>query len=146
MPKRAKSTKMARDQGVLQGLRTYLAQFETVVFNGATYRVDQLAALFEEHLAAMARVQELTIERSVAVARERALEARLAPIYAGVKGLVGSMLGKRSPGLRAFGIAPDKKPTMTIETKKRANEKRQETRKRLGILGKKQRARLKRGG
>ena len=39
-----------------------------------------------------------------------------------------------------------KKPRMTAETNKRANEKRQATRKRLGILGKRQRAKLKRGG
>jgi hypothetical protein len=146
VPKLAKRTKVDRDQGVIQGLRAQLTQGEPLVINGVTYTVDELAAFFEEHLVAMARVQELTIARSVAVAQERALEARLAPIYVGVKGLAASMYGKTSPGMQVFGIKPDKKPTMTVQTKQRANEKRQQTRKALGIMGKKQRARLKRGG
>jgi len=145
MPKLAKSTKAARDTGVIRGIRQHFATGKDIIIHQVRYTADSLAALFEEHLRAMARVDALTIERGLAVAEERRLEAELAPVYAGVKAAAESLLGIRSPRLRELGIEPDKKPRMTAETKKRANEKRQATRKRRGIMGKRQRAKLKRG-
>jgi len=50
------------------------------------------------------------------------------------------------PEMKDYGIKPDRKPHMTAETKKRANEKRQATRARRGIIGKRRRARMKRQG
>jgi hypothetical protein len=98
-----------------------------------------LAAVFEEHLQAMARVHELSVQRRIAIEREAAMEAKVAKIYAGVKALAGSFLGPRSPRMREFGIEPDRKPQMTPATKLLANLKRQETRRRRGLVSKKRR-------
>lgn len=146
MPKLAKSTKVARDLGVLKGIRKHLAPRKSVVLSGVTYTIEALAAVFEEHLAAMARVDELTLQRAAAVAHERALEVRLRPVHAAIKDLAESELGIHSLRLKDYGIEPDRKPRMTAETKKRANEKRQATRARRGIIGKRRRARMKRQG
>jgi hypothetical protein len=52
--------------------------------------------------------------------------------------LAASFLGPHSARVREFGIEPDKKPQMT-QTKLLANLKRQETRRRRGIVSKKRR-------
>jgi hypothetical protein len=100
---------------------------------------DTLAAPFEAHLRAMLRVHELTIQRRMAVAEERRLWAQLHPTCEAWSYLALSALGKHSKRLEEVGVVPHKEQTMTAETKARANVKRQETRKRLGIMGKKQR-------
>jgi hypothetical protein len=52
------------------------------------------------------------------------------------------MMGKHGAGMLDFDVEPDKKPRMSAETKKRANEKRQQTRKERGLTkGKKKRRR-----
>ena len=140
MPKFAKSTKTARDLGVIRGVRRHFGGHKNLVINHVRYTVDSLAAEFEAHLQAMARVHSLTLERSAAIEAERAMEAKVARIFAGVKSIAESMMGKHGARMRHFGIEPDKKPHMTVETKLVANVKRQATRKRRGIMGKKQRA------
>jgi hypothetical protein len=94
----------------------------------------------------MQRVNELTLQRAQAVEHERQLEAQLLPLTALLRRLVQSRVGKSSADMRTFGLEPHRKPRMTAETKRRANEKRQATREALGLMGKRRRARLKRGG
>jgi len=142
VPKLAKSTKTARDLGVIRGARKHFTIRKAIIINEVRYTADSLAAVFEEHLQAMARVHQLTLERSKAIAAERELEAKVARIYIGVKNIAESMMGKHGARMRDFGIEPDKKPRMTAETKLLANVKRQATRKRRGIMGKKQRSKL----
>jgi hypothetical protein len=144
--KLAKSTKVARNLGALKGIRKHFTRRKSVVLWGVTYTVEALAAVFEDHLAAMARVEELTLQRAAAVAHERQLEARLRPVHAAIKDLAESELGIHSIRMNDYGIKPDRKPHMTAETKKRANEKRQATRAQRGIIGKRRRARMKRQG
>lgn len=139
MPRLARSTKRDRDQGALRGIRKHLADRERIVFAQVPYTPAELEAFFTQHLAAMDRVDALTRERSQAVAEERALEARLAPVHANLKRLAASILGEYSERMRDFGMEPAKVPTMTPETKKRANEKRQATRRKRGVGGKKKR-------
>jgi hypothetical protein len=146
MPKLTKETKVNRDRGVLAGIRRHFARYAVdgiLELNNVEYTEESLAAHFEQHLRAMQRVHELTIARSIAVAEEREIEARIQPVYRSWKSLAVSAVGERSQRIREFGAEPHRKWHMTAETKKRAAEKRQRTREALGIMGKKQRAILK---
>jgi hypothetical protein len=146
VPKLTKVEKVDRDEGVLAGIRRHFARYAVdgvLMLGGVEYTEESLASPFEEHLDAMQRVHELTIELANAVVLERKLEARISPIYSLWKSLAVMAMGKTSPRMREFGAPPHKVWRMTAETKKRANEKRQETRKKLQIVGKKQRAALK---
>ena len=62
------------------------------------------------------------------------------------RGFPSRMTDVSWPEMKDYGIKPDRKPHMTAETEKRANEKRQATRARRGIIGKRRRARMKRQG
>src|SRR5208337_3468443 len=105
---------------------------QPIDIDNVRYDPESLVAKYEEHLRAMARVEQLANEHAEAMAEERKVEAGLAKIHAGLKSIAESMMGKHGVGMLAFGIKPDKKPHMSAETKKRANEKRQETRKQRG--------------
>lgn len=143
MPKLAKATKRQRDLGAIQGIRKHFVAMKHIDIDNVRYDAESLAAKYEEHLRAMARVEDLAADHAEAMAQERKLEAKLAKIHAGVKSIAESMMGKHGVGMREFGITPDRKPRMSAATKKRANEKRQETRKRLGISGKRRRRKNK---
>lgn len=131
---------MQRDTGAIRGIRAHLPRKKPIHIAGVDHMPDAMVALFEEHLQALDRVEQLTIQRRVAVAQERAIEARVLAVHAHLREHVALTFGKRSPRMREFGLAPHKKPRMTAKTKKLANDKRQATRKERGILGKKQRA------
>jgi hypothetical protein len=138
VPKLAASTKIARDQSAIAGVRKHWSRARSVRLGGVEYTVDELAQVFDEHLQALERVRLLTIERSAAVAQERAIEKKVLAVHADLKVAVIVAFGKRSRRMLDFGIRPDKKPKMSAETKKRANEKRQATRKERGVMGKRQ--------
>jgi hypothetical protein len=137
MHRYAKSIKRTRDEGAIRGIRKHLSGERSIILDQTPYTPEELEAFFRDHLAALDRIDALTRERSAAVAVERAAEARLAPIYVHLKKMAESMLGAYSARMRDFDIEPAKVPTMTAETKKRANAKRQATRKKRGIGGKK---------
>ncbi len=54
-----------------------------------------------------------------------------------------SHYGKKSARLRLFGLMPSTGPEIPVEVKARAVERRLETRRLRGTLGKKQRSRIK---
>lgn len=142
MPNRTKAEKTKRDTGMIAGLRKYFAG-STLGIRHKNYTVEEVVALFQQHLDALARVHALTIERSTAVRREEELEKKIVALTNAVKGLAKARVGESDPRLREFGVEPDKKPYMSAETKRRANEKRQETRRERGVMGKRQRKKLK---
>jgi hypothetical protein len=140
VPKLTKSAKTRRDTGAIALARANLAGDATIIVYGEEFTPEGLAGLFQQHLDALERVRALTLQRAEAVAIERRLEARVAAVHRGLASQAKVYFGKSSPQLRRFAIAPEKTPHMTAETKKRANEKRQATRKQRGIMGKRQRA------
>ena len=144
VPRLAKDEKLKRDTGIIAGIRKHRALWSMQILR-KSYTPDELIAVFEEHLRALARVSELTTQRAIAIAEEQALEARIARMARAVKSRVAAYFGADSPELEAFGLRPDKKPTMSVETKRRANEKRQATRKERGVMGRKQRKKAKTG-
>ncbi len=147
MPKQSKQTKMTRDLGVIGGIRKFFARLAPdgeLVLEGESFTAESLASIFEEHANALKRVDELTIARAQAVALERKLEARLRGVYRAWTNAAISLVGKNSPRMYELGATPHRKWRMSAESKARANDRRQKTRKALGIMGKKQRAALKR--
>ena len=138
MPKLDKATKARRDKGAIAGIRKHLRSGQTVTMGDVDYTPEELAQRFEEHLAALARVRQLTIEQRNAVAEERALEKKIVKLHGELKLHAVGRFGRHSARLLDFGIPPEKKPKMSAATKKRANEKRQQTRKERGVMGKKQ--------
>ncbi len=142
MPKLAKATKRQRDLGAIKGIRKHFAGGKRIEIDQVRYDAAALIAKYEEHLRAMARVEQRAIDHAVALAEERELEAKLATLHAGLKSIAEAIAGKHGAGMLDFGIDPDKKPHMSAETKKRANEKRQQTRKERGLTkGRKKRRR-----
>jgi hypothetical protein len=142
VPKLAKATKRQRDLGAIKGIRKHLSGGKPIEIDEVRYDAESLVAKYEEHLRAMARVEQRAIDHEEAVAEERELEAKLATIHAGLKSVAEAMMGKHGAGMLDFGIEPDRKPRMSAETKKRANQKRQQTRKERGLTkGKKKRRR-----
>ena len=133
MPKLAKDTKRRRDLGAIKGIRKHLAGGKPIEIDRVRYDAESLVAKYEEHLRAMARVEQRAIDHEEALAEERELEAKLAVIHAGLKSVAEGMMAKHGAGMLDFGIKPDKKPRMSAERKKRANEKRQQTRKERGL-------------
>jgi hypothetical protein len=138
VPKISTSTKIQRDQGAIDGIRAHLSKAPRVQISDVEYAIEELVQIYDDHLKAIERVRELTIARRTAVQEERALEKRVLKVHPGLKTVAVAKFGKYSTRLLEFGIPPEKKPKMSAGTKKRANDKRQATRKERGVMGKRQ--------
>jgi hypothetical protein len=130
-------------QGVRAAVRSHfkkLAKNGALVLTGVSYTEDSLVARLAEYLDTAARIRELRIALAVAVEREETLWLALLRPLGAWKALAGAAVGATSPRMRELGVRPDKQPHVSVMTKKRANEQRQETRKLRGVMGRKQRA------
>jgi hypothetical protein len=146
MPKHAKHTKASRDEGMLRGLHELGPKLLYIRGGPGLDTVDAIVARYRAHLAAMAEVAEKEIAWRLAVERERALEVEILAIHARVVLGLRAQFGSRSAQLRRFGLRPARVPKISAETKRRAVERRLETRRLRGTLGKKQRKRIKAKG
>jgi hypothetical protein len=77
--------------------RKYFSGRRGISIHGDTYTPGELIALIEEHLRALAEVDDLTVRRSMAVAKERAVLARVEPILSALKSLVSSEFERPPP-------------------------------------------------
>jgi hypothetical protein len=139
MPRIGTATKTSRDKAILAALPTLLRGRQADETFAGNTTVGAVRGMLEAHLKAMAKVHELTILRRGAVQEERAIEARLGKVIGSLKRLAEARAGKYSPHMLALGFKPDKKPYMTATAKLVANVKRQATREKRGIIGKKRR-------
>jgi hypothetical protein len=142
MPRIGTATKTSRDKAVLAALPTLLRGKQPDERLAGDTTVGAVRGMLEAHLRAMAKVHELTILRRMAVQEERAMEARLRRVIGSLKRLAEARVGKHSPRMLALGFKPDKKPHMSATAKLVANVKRQATREKRGIIGKKRRKAL----
>jgi hypothetical protein len=142
MPKHAKQTKRSRDEAMVEGLPG-LDSVARGLFPRNLGSVEAVVARYEEHLAAMADVRAKEIEWRLAVERERALEAELQELHGRMTLFLRALFGSRSTKLQHFGVVPMKTPHTPTEVKARAVERRLETRRLRGTMGKKQRKRIK---
>jgi hypothetical protein len=139
MPKIGSTTKAERDRTILAGLDALFDGRTHVRIMGTLYTRASLAALFDEHLTSMARLRKLTAARRQAMLEERKLEKRVRRVAHHIKQFVAGEVGVHDPRMLRYGFRPDRKPHMSAETKRRANEKRQRTRRERGITSKKRR-------
>jgi hypothetical protein len=145
MPKHAKQTKVTRDEAMIEALPG-LEPNQRRQFPPALGSVEAVVARYQEHLDAVADVRAKEIAWRVAVERERQLEAELQPLHARVTLVLRGFFGSSSTKLQDFGVRPQKTPHTPIEVKARAVERRLETRRLRGTIGKKQRKRIKAKG
>jgi len=140
VPKIGAVEKATRDRAIIRGLAKLFEGRREVEILGVRYTRASLAAKFEKHLRSMARVQELTIARREAIREEREQEALLHPFIDAIKTLAAVATGgARDARMRSYGFEPDKKPYMSAQRKLAANVKRQETRRKRGLVSKKKR-------
>lgn len=146
MPRHAKDTKVTRDKGMIKGLRAYAKRLGRVS-RGKGPNVDpaEVIAMYQEHLDALLRANEKEMEWKAALLVERRLETALKPEHLQMQRYLEGVFGPDSLELRRFGLKPRKTPVVPIATKKRAAEKRRETRRLRKTMGKRQRRKLRRG-
>lgn len=143
MPRHAKSTKIERDKSMIAGLKKRARELSSIEAFPFLQSVDTVVARLQAHLTSLAAVQTQRIQWLVAVREERRLEAETKTLLVRVKPFLMSVYGEGSATLLEFGLKPLKKPKISVETKRIAVEKRRETRKLRGTMGKKQRRALK---
>lgn len=144
VPRHSKDTKIRRDRGMIRGLRACAKRLGRVSMGkGATVDPEEVVAMYQEHLAALLRANEKEAEWKAALAVERRIEAALKPQHLQMQRYLEGVFGPDSPELRAFDLKPRKTPVVRIETKRRAVEKRRETRRMRKTMGKRQRRKLK---
>jgi hypothetical protein len=145
MPNHAKATKSGRDRRMINGLRKH-RQLIGGNFHTRVRSVDELIALFQEHLDALTEVAEREAAWRAAIARETRLEKGIKALMAQIKPLIEGSMGIDSSALRDFGLKPYARRKPTTATMKAAIEQRRATRKLRGTMGKRQRKRMKAKG
>ena len=143
MPRHAKATKIARDEGMIAGMTKTFPEDERFTIRGVSHTPQTLAAEYRRHLELLREVTWREVAWRAAVDQERKLEASLKRLHEFVKMYLAGRFGPSSPALRAFGLKPQKKAVTSIETKQLAIMKRLETRKLRKTMGKKQRKKIK---
>jgi len=143
MPRHAKATKIARDEGMIAGITKTFPEDEKFIIRGVWHTPQTLAAEYRQHLELLREVTTREVEWRTAVDQERKLEASLKGLHEYVKMYLAGRFGPSSPALRAFGLKPQKKAVTSVETKTLAIMKRLETRKLRKTMGKKQRKKIK---
>ncbi len=143
MPRLAKKTKIDRDKGVIEGVQALLIDSKPFMIRNEMYTPTDVVAKYARHLKALKRVRDTWLAWRQALHEEATLEKELAAFHEDFKQLLFSMYGHGGATLLKFNVKPRRQPKMTPQTKARANEKRQKTRKERGIMGRQQRAKLR---
>jgi hypothetical protein len=138
-----KSETEAAYNATIYGINTVLAAEKQFAFGGATYTREEVLQTMQSRVDALVATRTARQALHNAVAAERAVEARAAPMRAGFKAYLVGRLGKNSPQLQAFGFAPAKKPQRSPLAVAAGAASAASTRKARGTLGKKQKASIK---
>jgi hypothetical protein len=140
MPKESALTKFTRATGVIAGLKKRFSPGEKVMVRGKDWPVDDLVALFQAEIDALAAVRARYGEYLSAVAAERKLAPRCRTMEVDLKGIVGNLFGPEA--LAEFGWRrPKKTGPKTVAAKAASAEKARETRKVRGTGAKRKRRR-----
>jgi hypothetical protein len=147
VPHHAKNTKVRRDEAMIEGLLGHAQRLGHVSLGkGPNVKPAAVAALYRKHLEALRRADELEAAWKTALLVERRLEAELKPTHAQVQRYVLAFFDDDVAALKLFDMKPRKQPVVSVETKQRAVEKRRETRRLRGTMGKRQRKKAKAKG
>ena len=148
MPSPINSLKSSRTN-VAFAERTLRAEMFAVV-KAATFAVDgddmtlpMLAAIIDEHLAAMTAVDKAREALKLLVAKQGALRKRAKTAIQALQAYVLGRYGVDSKQWLALGFPPKKRRSVSAETRKAAAQKALATRKERKTMGKRQRAKIK---
>lgn len=145
MPKHAKATKRARDEGMINGILAHLSGENSIMFGGVKYTPDELATVYRRHLEKMDYVDKCEARWRDALQEESALETEIKRFTESLKIFVRARFGESPKELAAFRMNPRRVPAISAEKKLAAVEKRRATRKLRRTMGKKQRLKIKGG-
>jgi hypothetical protein len=123
-------------QAVIFGLLTYYEPTDTFQMNGSTYTRDELVAEFQSFVTAAQATKASNQQWRANVQSERALEAHVRVLRAGVQGVVKARFGAGGAQNLQFGFAMAKPRTKSAETKAVAVAKGMATRKERGTMSK----------
>ncbi len=147
MPQESKADKYRRDRMMAAGIRKEAATLPTIHALGDTYAPLDVARALDEHVSAMQEVDRLTAQLKDAIQNERRLEKKARVVHERMKANVQARYGPNLVALSRFGLVPRKKPgPKTPLAKMESAEKNRRTRAAMKTMGKRQKAKAKRGG
>jgi hypothetical protein len=145
MPRLAKVTKRSRAFRIMAGLAKHFpVGAGPHRLGGVPYDPEQLAAVFQAQIDAVAAVDAARAALTDAVARERAAARRATELTRDLKMVVRSRFGFSAARWAEFGWELPKKPgPKTVKAKLQGADKARATRKARGTMGKRQRKKVR---
>jgi hypothetical protein len=135
---KTKAAALAQLEAVIEGLQKHFPNGQFLIGNVA-YTTATLVQVFQGLITAIKGVNAAQVSAKDAVASMRTEEAKVRPVFKGLKRNLQSTYGTASTTLADFGFEPIKAPTpLTVEEKAAAAAKRKATREARGTEGKKQ--------
>jgi hypothetical protein len=136
MRSRNRTTTLAKDEQVIDGIRKRLQGATLLHVAGKPYSPAALEARIQERVAATNRIATARAQWVDATAAYDAIDPEVHLVVRDLKNVVIGMFGEDAPAMADFGFAPRRKGTLTAEQKAQAIERRTATRKaKLAIKG-----------
>jgi hypothetical protein len=143
MPKHAKSTKLRRNRKMMEGIRKYLRDQAAITIHEVTYKPEELAAVYQQHIDKLSEVDEREAAWRQAVQEEGAMEDRIKALTTLLNTYMRATFGAGAAKLLEFGIRPRVRVKPSAEKQAVAAEKRRQTRKERWTMGSKQRKKIR---
>jgi hypothetical protein len=114
----------------------------SIPVGGKSMTPQQIVAIFQRHLDAMAALTKQRAQTTAAVQTERAERATAQAAVPYIRNYVAAAFGENSQQYASLGFAPRKPAQQTVESKAQAHLKMLATRKARQTLGKVQKAKI----
>jgi hypothetical protein len=143
MRSRNRTTTLAKDEQVIDGIRKRLQGATLLHVAGKPYSPAALEARIQERVAATNRIATARAQWVDATAAYDAIDPEVHLVVRDLKNVVIGMFGEDAPAMADFGFAPRRKGTLTAEQKAQAIERRTATRKARRTVGPKAKLAIK---
>jgi hypothetical protein len=144
VPKISKVVKRAQAAGIISGLTKHFGGRDSQVLGGKKFTSRELVGIFQSHIDAIDDVDHTRAAASAAVARERAVAARVRDLTQRLKILVGLEFGLSPEHWADFGWEIPKLPgPKTAAAKVEGARKSRETRAARHTKGKRQKKKIR---
>src|SRR5260370_7336251 len=110
MPKHAKATKRARDEGMITGIRTHLNGDDIIMVGGVNYTPAELAAVYQRHLDKLDHIAKCEARWRDALQEESGLEKQIKPLTASLKTIASPPSADHPNRLPAYRLLPPPRP------------------------------------
>jgi hypothetical protein len=143
MARRTKVENDAEALDIIHGLSTKLSHVDVITLGGVDYNRTDLIVLFRGVLEAERGTAVAKGKWMQAVANERKVRAKVAPIRNLLRSHLESTYGKGSAVAAAHGFRAKERKKPSVKTRVEAIAKRKATREARGTMGKRQRLKIK---